>query len=53
MHKRTRCERTVIWIVRKTKEFINKLEYEEVFSNSITIERLKLIVKFIEELNLK
>ena len=31
----------------------NILEYEEVFSNSITTERLKQIIKFIEELNLK
>ena len=31
----------------------NILEYEEVFKNNITIERLKQIVKFIEELNLK
>ena len=29
------------------------LGYEEVFNNNITIERLKQIVKFIEELNLK
>ena len=31
----------------------NILEYEEVFNSNITIERLKQIVKFIEELNLK
>ena len=31
----------------------NILGYEEVFNNNITIERLKQIVKFIEELNLK
>ena len=31
----------------------NILEYEEVFNNSITTERLKQIIKFIEELNLK
>ena len=29
------------------------LGYEEVFNNKINIERLKQIVKFIEELNLK
>ena len=27
--------------------------YEEVFNNNITVERLKQIVKFIQELNLK
>ena len=32
---------------------IRLLEYEEVFNNNITIERLKQIVKFIEELKLK
>ena len=40
----------------KTKGLIHKyniLEYEEVFNNNITIERLKQIVKFIEELNVK
>ena len=31
----------------------NILEYEEVFNSNIGIERLKQIVKFIEELNLK
>ena len=31
----------------------NVLEYEEAFNNSITTERLKQIIKFIEELNLK
>ena len=31
----------------------NILEYEEVFNNSITTERLKQIIKIIEELNLK
>ena len=31
---------------------LNILEYEKVFSNSITIERLKLIEKLTEELNL-
>ena len=31
----------------------NILEYVEVFNNSFTIERLKQIVKFIEEINLK
>ena len=31
----------------------NILEYEEVFNNNITVQRLKQIVKFIEELNLK
>ena len=30
----------------------NIVEYEEVLNNSITIERLKQILKFIEELNL-
>ena len=29
------------------------LEYEEVFNKNITIERLKQMVKLIEELNLK
>ena len=40
----------------KLKDFYikyNILEYEEVFNSSITIERMKQIVKFIEELNLK
>ena len=31
----------------------NILEYEKVFYNNITIERLKQITKFVEELNLK
>ena len=31
----------------------NILRYEEVFNNNINIERLKQIVIFIEELNLK
>ena len=30
----------------------NILEYEELFDNNITIERLQQILKFIEELNL-
>ena len=40
----------------KLKELYLKydiLEYEEVFDENITIERLKQIVKFIGELNLK
>ena len=58
MQKRTRCGRTRTYLVKceKLKDlYMNYsiLEYEELFNSNITIERLKQIVKFMEELNLK
>ena len=43
-----KCEKLIDFYIK-----CNILGYEEVFNNNITVERLKQIVKFIHELNLK